>query len=675
MRKPLFLQGAFVLLAAACSLAARAQFQPVHPDELKMTADPKFPGADAEYLDYEESDSAQQHSQSYYARIKVFTEKGKEAATVQLPYFANDFSISNISGRTIHPDGTIVPLNVKPEDLVVFQNGAIQVKQTVFNMPSVEVGSVIEYTYRLYFNEQNQYFAGVLSIFQISPEWTVQRRYPVRKAHYQFLASSSMSVMAFPILPPGKNIQITPSNPGQPLYNNFSLDVTDIPPIPDEEWMPPLRSFLYRVMFYYKAVGDALDPDGYWKAAAKTWSKEIDHFATPSKNLHDAVAGLVAPTDSDLTKAQKLYAAVQALDNTNFSRAKTASERRDLKLKTERNAEDIWTQKSGNRNEIALLYLAMLRAAGLTAYAMQVVDRNRDIFDPSYMSLAQLNSDVVILSDGGKETVLDPGERMCPFATVSWKHSGAEGLRQNANGPSRAQTPVQAFSANAVKRTGDITVAPNGAIQGTLQIAMTGQEALFWRQRAIKVDAQELKKQFDREIETSVPEGVVAHVDHFLGLDHPDKLLLAIVQVNGVLGTTTAKRLILPGFFFQTRGGEPFVSEAKRLEPVDMRYAAQDVDQLTYELPAGMAVEGAPEDAKIPWPDHALYIAKTRQTSGQITVARVLARAFTLAQPGEYQDLRSFYQKVAAAEQAQIVLSTATKEITSGTTSAPVGTE
>jgi hypothetical protein len=36
-----------------------------------------------------------------------------------------------------------------------------------------------------------------------------------------------------------------------------------------------------------------------------------------------------------------------------------------------------------------------------------------------------------------------------------------------------------------------------------------------------------------------------------------------------------------------------------------------------------------------------------------------LARAFSYAKPEEYQDLRGFYQKIAAADQSQLVLTTA----------------
>jgi hypothetical protein len=644
MRKSIFLHNAVLFLTTLSPAVACAQFQQPIPEELSMTSDPKVPGADAEYLYFEEIDNDTQHSQDYYARIKVFTEKGKEAATVELPYWGGEFSISSISARTIHADGSVVPMNVKPEDLVVVKTGEARIEKKVFTLPSVEVGSVLEYEYQLNFKAQ--------SYWHLSPGWEVQQRYFVRKAHYLFTPTQVLGLVWWADLPPGATVRTDAAG-------RHFLDVTDIPAAPDEESMPPIDSFLYRVRFYYRGFSDPLEPEDYWKAQAKLWSKDIDHFAEPNKNIRDAVAGLVAPSDSDLAKAQKLYAAVEALDNTDYSRRKTESEREELKLKPEEHAADTWTQKSGNSNEIALLYLAMLRAAGLTAYAMSVVDRDRGVFDPSYMTLAQLDHTLVILSTGGNEILLDPGEKMCPFQTVSWKHSGAGGLRQSADGAGRAATPSQVFGANTIKRLGNIAVDPRGGVSGTLQIVMTGQEALFWRQRALEVDASELKKQFDSGLEKVVPEGVDARVDRFLGLDEPDRILMAFVQVKGTLGTATAKRLILPGFFFETRGDEPFVSQEKRLLPVDMQYARQVTDQLTLDLPADMTVEGAPQDAKVSWEDHAVYIVKTKSEPGQITVARVLANAFTLAKPEEYQDLRGFYQKIAAADQAQLVLAIA----------------
>ena len=208
-------------------------------------------------------------------------------------------------------------------------------------------------------------------------------------------------------------------------------------------------------------------------------------------------------------------------------------------------------------------------------------------------------------------------------------------------------------------RVADLTVDAHGVITGHMQIIMTGQEALRWRQIAFRNDVAELKKRFDHELESQVPAGVEAHVDHFLGVDQPDQNLMAIVNVTGTLGTATSKRLLLPGLFFGTRGHVPFVNEEKRLEPVDMHYADRVNDDVTFHLPPGAAVEGAPQDASVAWQGHAMFLVKSRTTPGQIEIASSLARAFAIAKPEEYQDLRGFYQKVDAAEQAQLVLTIA----------------
>jgi hypothetical protein len=432
-----------------------------------------------------------------------------------------------------------------------------------------------------------------------------------------------------------------------------SVDVADVPPSPKEEWMPPIDSILLKVSFYYKHATSAQD---FWVNAAKRWSGDTDHFVEPNPPLRSAVDGLVDSGDSDLVKAQKLYKAVQALDNADDSRAKSESELKQLKLKDVNRAADVWTQKSGTGNNIALLYLAMLRAAGLTAYAAKVVDREKGVFDPGYMYIGQFDSTLVILSSGGKEIFLDPGEKMCPFGTLSWRHSDARGIRQSAKGLGYTTTEIQDYKANTTTRTGDLTLDPHGAVTGSFRFVMTGQEALRWRQTALKNDDSEVKKKFDHELEEIVPEGIEAHVDHFLGMDQPDAYLLAVVNATGSLGTATSRRLLLPGFFFQARGHQPFVDQEKRQIDVDMHYGDLVTDQVTYHLPAGMTVEGAPQDTDTPWQGHAIYSTRTALSSDQVVVTRSFALAFTVAKPDEYADLRGFYQKVAAADQQQLVL-------------------
>ena len=77
MSKSVLLRGAALLFAALSPAALFAQFQQPTNDELKMTSDPKAPGAAAVYLDIEEIANDPLHYRSTYCRIKVLTEKGK----------------------------------------------------------------------------------------------------------------------------------------------------------------------------------------------------------------------------------------------------------------------------------------------------------------------------------------------------------------------------------------------------------------------------------------------------------------------------------------------------------------------------------------------------------------------------------------------------------------------
>jgi len=76
----------FVALILAFGPRCFAQFQAPTPDELKMTADPKYPDAAAVYLNYEMKTDNEVGYESVYARIKILKESAKELATVTLKY-------------------------------------------------------------------------------------------------------------------------------------------------------------------------------------------------------------------------------------------------------------------------------------------------------------------------------------------------------------------------------------------------------------------------------------------------------------------------------------------------------------------------------------------------------------------------------------------------------------
>jgi len=636
-----------MLFIAASPLVLRAQFQDPTPDELKMTSDPKAPGADAIYLYREETLNCETGEQTYYARIKVLAEKGKELATVQTPFSPESQKVDKVEARTIHSDGTMIPLDVKPEDLMNFKSKYYREDTLVFTFRDVEVGSILEYRLRVRENP------GIFT-----PRWELQNSYFIRKEHFVFAPGTIYGYLSGPHGKTLNRLMITSTPPKLPLSlqhvkNQYIVDLNDVPPTPNEDWMPPINTFRWRIGFYYTYAATEKE---FWDTEVKFWAEDIGDFIKVTGTIRKAADSLVSPSDSDEQKARKIYAAVLKLENTDFTHVRSDAERKKEKLKEIHSVEDVWKNQSGPGNSIALLYVALARAAGLKAWPMWLVDRRSAIFDYSYLNRNQLEDYIAIVEIGGKEVYLDPSQKVCPFGVLHWAHAFSDGFRDSGIGPAIAGTPALSYVINQVQRAAYLTVDSDGNVKGTARIVLSGAEAVYWRQHALENDQDELKKNFEDSLNDDLPEGVTATFDHFVGLDDYDSKLLATVKLSGNLGTPAGKRLILPGLLFESRSKHPFVSQDKRTIPIDVHYAKMESDDVTYDLPPGYAVENAPRTADVTWPGSAMLRINSASKDNSVEVARVFGHNFTLLKPETYNDLHDFYLKLATADQQQIVL-------------------
>ena len=653
-------------------MSAAQKFQEPTKEELQMTSDPKAPGAAAVFLNREESTDNRNHYASYYARIKVLTELGKEWSTVEVPYVPGYTATPIIEGRTIHSDGTVIPLTGKAEDMLIFKTTRNNVKRAVFNLPSVEVGSILEYKWTLpmtggkeignIVEAEEGFYSSALA--NKVPEWDVQQLIFVHKEHFYYNPISDIeanvlgsqisyyidgelakSLMFTQRLPAGIKAIRSPKG-------DFSLEIQDVPAFQHEDDAPPETGLHYQVTFYYSPY---ISPDVYWDNESRRWAKQVDDFASQSEEIKNAASQITAGADTPEAKARKLYDAVQALDNTNFTRNKTESERNQLGLRKQlKKAEDVWREKGGSGNDLATLYLALARAAGLSADGMKVADRDRRIFDPNYLSLSQLDSVLVVLHIDGKDIYLDPGQKLCPFGQLHWTHLLVGGMVENNKSPQ--YTPQNVTKDAITAHTADLTIDAQGGITGTAKILMNGPAALHWRQRNLTTDPDEVKKEFKESLQQLLPQGVSGEVASLDKMDTSEGFVTVTAQLSGQLGNPAGKRLLLPGFFFSTGAGKQFVSEEKREAAVDLHYADQAIDSVVYHLPTGFTVESAPQPTQLPWPNHAQLVVKTTPGTNSIEIKHIYARAFVLLDPKEYPALRDYYQKLAANDQQQLVL-------------------
>src|SRR4030081_4104109 len=96
-------------------VSAGVGFQPVSPEELKMTSEPQAPGAPAIilYRQVDRDDRGMTAHEDDYFRIKILTEEGRKYADIEIPFFKEAGNIVIIHARTVKPDGSIVNLRAK----------------------------------------------------------------------------------------------------------------------------------------------------------------------------------------------------------------------------------------------------------------------------------------------------------------------------------------------------------------------------------------------------------------------------------------------------------------------------------------------------------------------------------------------------------------------------------
>ena len=641
---------------------ARAQWTAPTNEELSMTSQREVPGASAVYLYREETTEDKLHMFSVYVRLKVLTEKGVENGNVELNYVKRDgggYTVNNIEGRTIHTGGTIVLFKGKPFDKLVEKSGENRFMSKIFSMPDVQVGSIIEYRYKLRYDDR--YF--------IAPSWYIQSPLFTRKAHYvwrptgETLVSSddrgqlTNTIAWFPLLPKDSAVKQTrlPDINGDGGQLIFEVNVQNVPPAPDEEYMPPIASLSYRVLFYYSPYRSA---EEYWSKEGKHWAKQQDKFIGPGPRVVAEVARLTTPTDTQDQKLHKIYSAVMALENSDFTRERSNEEEKSQGLGLIKTTDDILERKRGNGDQLAELFVSMARASGLKAYLFAVANRDRNIFVAGYFSLRQLDDYVAVVNVDGKEKFFDPGSRYCTYGHLAWKHTFASGVRQVDGATKLDSTPGELYTFSRVQRIANLTMDEHGVVNGTVELAFTGAPALRWRQQALRGDETSMDRDLRVHLEHMLPAGMEVKVASIDKLNEYEQMLVVKYAVKGLIGSSTGKRLLVPGVLFESNTKPAFPHE-KRENAIYFNYPWTGQDAVRVTFPSNFKVESTPVPDTLKLKEVGVYSLQSQSATNSVTMRRNLSLGEILFMPNEYPDLRTFYGKMENKDQESVVLTCA----------------
>ena len=666
-------RGVLLLIIAGflLPLASAQKFQEPTREELAMTSDPKAPGASAVYLYREISDDEGNYTSSAYARIKILTKDGMQLGQVEIPYDPATNGEPIVEARTIHSNGTVIRLPASAAHSLEIKRGPYRGNLAIFHMPSVEIGSILEYRWTVPHTDAGissehtgaSHFSGGVSgtltttVSAIPfPAWEVQLPYFVHKEHFYFNRLAAVADLAETTVRSTPFSQHLPAGSHVVDWHNggYTLDLSDVPAFRAEADEPPEQSLAYRVEFYFARY---LTPETFWSLSGKPWWESITHNLAANSDMRGAVASLIANASTPEQKARLIYAQVQRLRNTDFLPANSPENKAPSASKA---ASETWKDESGTSDDLALLYVSLARAAGLDVRAAAVVDRRRRLFDRNYLSMSQFTDFIAVLRLDSKEIYLDPGQKLCPFGELAWQHASSESYIEDAAAPSL--TPMVSAKDAITARVADLTIDAAGGVTGTVHLVMNGPAALDLRQLKLTNVAGAVEQQVNESLRRVIPATLSVQLNGIQGIETSDGFVQVTARVSGTLGSVDGERIVLPAFLFSSSALPQFTSEETREAPIDMRYPEQVMDEVIYHLPAGYSVEGAPDSMQLPWPDHANLTVKVSSTAISIDVKHIFARGFDLLDAKEYPALRDYYGKLADKDRQQITLSASAKK-------------
>ena len=619
------------------------EWQPISQDELKMTGEPKAPGAPAIILfrqvDRDDSNPRVPHEYNY-VREKIFTEEGRKYADVDIPLIKGEWNIVNIRARTIRPDGSIANFDGKVYEKEIVKARGLKYLAKTFTLTDVQPGSIIEYHYMIDFAEN----------YVFNSNWVLSDDLFIKSAKYTLKPYAEWALQW--TWPNG-----LPANTKPPVNEAklIHMEAQDIPAFQVEDDMPPEATMRYRVDFIYSEDGFEKEPDKFWKKQGKKMNDAAESFVNKRKAMEQAVAEIVSPGDPPEVKLQKIYARVQKIRNTSYEIEKTEQEQKRAKEKEISNGEDLWKRGYGNGYQITWLFLGLARAAGFDASPVRIATRNDHFFKPNVMRTSDLNTNVVLVKLNGKDAYFDPGAELTPFGLLPWSETGTTGLKLDKEGGTWVTTPTPEPAESQIVRKADLNLTSEGSLEGKLTITFTGLEAQRRRVQEHNEDEAHRKKLLEDYVKEIIPAGIEVELTSKPDWASSSPTLVAefSLKVPG-WASGAGKRALLPVGLFS--GPEKHMCEhSTRVHPLYFQYLFEKTDDVHIELPLGWQVSSLPQaqntDAKV-----MVYTLKVENDKGSLHFERHLRSGLTYLEQKYYPALRNFYQAVRTADEQQVVL-------------------
>ena len=585
----------------------------------------------------------------YHVRIKIFDSKAFDKGTVKIAFYDDKNThdeVTDIKGVTTYMDenGSVKITELDKSKIFTTTENAYW-KQVKFALPNIRNGCIIEYSY-----------TKILEGFYRFPTWEFQddipKAYSEFEAHIPAFWVYNASIRG-PLKLTKSDAKVEKecfSSHGSKCDCSFlTYGMANIPAFKEEDYMTSAKNFLSAIYF---TLQEYTNPYTSSKVkVTKEWKdidynfKHADYFGSQIKKdlLKQYVAPVIAGKTNELDKAMAVYAYIQKTIKWN-----------DIYARGSDGIKKALDTHTGDVADINLALVAALNSAGVKTEAVLLSTRGNGLINRLYPVENEFNYIIAKANIGDKSYLLDATDPMLPFGMLPLKCINDQGRVMSMDKPSEW---IDLAASNQKKNTTsnlDLTLQPNGKLKGTITIYSGGYDAYEKRKEIKKFNSvDEFVENLDEKLgKVKILKSKILNLDSLaapLGENYE-------VEID-VFDNLNHNRFSFNPVLFDRLTANPFKLE-ERTYPVDWGMPSGKRFILTMHLPAGYAIDSAPQSVSIGLPNQGgKFITDVAGDAATFTYSSIIQFNKSIYTTEEYPYLKELYNKIIASEKADIVFS------------------
>lgn len=454
----------------------------------------------------------------------------------------------------------------------------------------------------------------------------------------------------------------------EPLVNGsiYSWEMRDLPFIEDEPLSPPVTNIAPRLaVSYFSSPGSKSGIGktfGSWAEVSRWLSQMSDPQAALDDNLAGKAKQLTASAKTELERIQAIGRYVQSI---NYVSIQTGVGRGGGYRPHP--AIDVFAKSYGDCKDKANLMRAMLKSVGIQSYLVSIYSGDRTFVREEWPSPQQFNHCIIAVkvSDEtqaativkhptlGRLLVFDSTDDNTPVGDLPDHEQGSLALIVAGEAGALLRMPVTPPEANRLEREAEVVLDADGSIMARVRERSLGQSAVNERRAFRGLSRPDYAKLIERWIARSASGAIISKVEP-ADESAEGRFALNVDFTAARYGQLMHERLLLFKPAIVARRESLSLTEASRRYPVVLESHAY-TETVKVKLPAGFVVDELPDAVNMD-ASFGTYTTTYEVKDGQLSFTRKLVVRGATIPVGDYAAVRSFFEKIRAAEASPVVL-------------------